>query len=318
MTGTPLRPAYGETEDYGVKLDLFNQRVFVSATRFETAQRDSSVDNTGTLRDPINQLLAGIVQNAGLPADQQMGPVASAAELQEIQTLQDNLIRPFAYRDDSTTGYEFAVTASITPNWNARLTYGIQKTTVSAAADEWVPYHEQYLPFWQKFAANGLVNQNDPNYSTVAHAIARAQQRLIDYRSIVGQQPGDQRGRNSSLNTSYRFTEGRLKGFRIGGGYRWASSNMIGYARDASGNLDRDHPFRGRAEVATDASVGYAFKFGHANRFTWDIQLNVYNVLDDTSIRAYQAVDDGTGSPLIARTYLPEPRTFQLTNTISF
>jgi outer membrane receptor for ferric coprogen and ferric-rhodotorulic acid len=318
ISGTSLRPAYGETEDYGVKVDLFDERVFISATKYETAQRDSSVDNTGTIREPIQQILAGIVQNAGLPANQQVGPAASTAELQEITRLQDDLIRPFAYRDDSTEGYEFAVTASITSNWNARLTFGIQKTTVSALAEEWLPYHEQYLPFWQKFAANGLVNQTDANYMNVGHAIARAQQRLVDYRSIIGQQPGDQRTRNSSLATSYRFTEGRLKGFRIGGGYRWASENVIGYARDASGNLDRERPFRGKAEIATDASIGYTRRFGSGGKFNWDVQLNVYNLLDDQSIRAYQAVDDGNGNPLIARTYLPEPLTVQLTNTISF
>lgn len=313
--GNPLRAAYGDTEDYGVKLDLFNERVFLSATRYETAQRDSTIDNTGTIREPIQQLLNGIVNNAGLPANQQVGPVASATELQQITDLQEYLIRPFAYRDDSTEGYEFAVTASLTSNWNARLTYGIQKTTVSAAANEWVPYHEQYLPFWEKFASNRLVNQNDPNYSTVAHAIQRAQQRLVDYRSLVGQQPGDQRGRNSSFTTSYRFTDGVLRGFRVGAGYRWASSNVIGYARNSSGNLDRDRPFRGRQEFATDATVGYSHKFA---RFTWDVQLNVFNLLDDQRIRAYQAVDNGQGQPLIARTYLPEPLTVQLTNTITF
>jgi hypothetical protein len=318
INGSPLRPAYGETEDYGVKLDLFKERVFISATKYETAQRDSSVDNTGSIREPIQQILAGIVQNAGLPANEQMGPAATAAELQTITDLQENLIRPWAYRDDSTEGYEFAVTASITDNWNARLTYGIQKTTVASTAEEWLPYHEQYLPLWQKFAANGLVNQTTTGYTIVEHAITRAQQRLVDYRSIIGQQPGDQRSRNSSLATSYRFSEGRLNGFRVGGGYRWSSKNIIGYARDSVGNLDREHPFRGKQQIATDASIGYTRKFGSTGKYTWDVQLNVYNVLDDQRIRANQAVDDGHGNPLIARTFLPEPITFQLTNTISF
>lgn len=315
--GTPLRPAYGETEDYGIKVDLFNERVFVSATKYETAQRDSSVDNTGGMREPINQLLAGIVRNAGLPAEEQVGPVASTAELQQVATLQENLERPFAYRDDTTEGYEFAVTASVTPSWNVRFTYGIQETIVSSAGDEWVPFHEEYLPFWQKFAANGLVTQTDASYNTVGHAIARAQQRLIDYRSVIGQQPASQRTRNSTLATSYRFNSGWLKNFRVGGGYRWSSENVLGYARDANGNLDRERPFRGKAQLATDLSFGYSRKFGR-DKYTWDVQLNIYNVFDDTRIRAYQAVDDGNGNPLITRTFLPEPRTFQLTNTISF
>ena len=42
--GNPLRAAFGETRDYGVKLDLFNERLYLTATRYETAVVDSTFD----------------------------------------------------------------------------------------------------------------------------------------------------------------------------------------------------------------------------------------------------------------------------------
>ena len=46
-----------------------------------------------------------------------------------------------------------------------------------------------------------------------------------------------------------------LPGVRIGAGYRWASANVLGYARDAFGNLDTKRPFKGSTFVSTDASI---------------------------------------------------------------
>lgn len=306
VRGQPLRPAFGETEDFGVKLDLFRERVFLSFTKFETAVVDTTVDNSGTMREPIQQINAAIQTN-GNP---------SAADNQIIADQQDDLVRPFTYRDDTTKGYEVAITASLTKNWDVRLTWGQQKTIVSAAFDDWVPFVAEFKPMWQKYAGVSLVTTS-AGYTTVADAIARTDQRLIDARAIIGQQPTDQRSRNSTLSTAYRFTEGRLKGVRIGGGYRWASPNVLGYARDSAGNLDRDKPFKGAEEFSVDFNLGYSRKVWR-DKFTWDIQLNVYNALDDSDPKARQAVDNGMGLRIITRSYLPEPRTFQLTNTFRF
>ncbi len=290
--GNPLRAAFGETRDYGVKLDLFTDRFYLTATRYETAVVDSTFDNSGTVREPINQIYDALAR----------------PELQ--------LIRPFTYRDDTTTGYEYGLTANLTKGWNTRVTVGTQKTIVSAAFNDWVDYFAVNVPVWQRSATTPLVNPS-AGYSTVADAIARANQRLIDARSIIGQQPTDQRSINSSLNTSYAFSSGPLKAVRIGGGYRWASKNILGYARDAAGNLDRNKPFKGEAQIATDASLGYSRRF-RDGKLTWEVQLNVYNVLNDKKPLPRQSVDDGRGNPVVVRTYLPEPISFQLTNSLRF
>lgn len=63
--------------------------------------------------------------------------------------------------------------------------------------------------------------------------------------------------------------------------------------------------------------MGYSRRF-RDGKLTWEVQLNVYNVLHDKKPLPRQSVDDGRGNPIVVRTYLPEPISFQLTNTIRF
>lgn len=290
--GNPIRPAFGETKDYGIKLDLFGERVFLTATKFETGVVDTSLDNSGTLREPINHIYDAI----GRP------------DL--------TLERPRTYRDDTTEGYEYELTARPIKGLDLRATYGTQETTVSAAFDDWVPYFDQNRAFWQQHAATPLLSPG-AGYMTVADAIARADQRLIDQRAIVGQRPTDQRTRNASFNASYRFQEGWAKNVKIGGGFRWASSNYLGYARGSDGNLDVSRPFIGGENFATDASIGYSRSF-RDGKLDWSVQVICFNIFDDDDIRQRQAVDSGLGTPVVVRRFVVDPRAFQLSTSLKF
>lgn len=295
--GRELRPSLGETKDYGVKLEFWEGRIFLTAAKYETSIVDQTNDNTGNVRAPINDIY-NTIQRSELVLD-----------------------RPFSYRNDTTTGYEFGLTAAVTQNLRARATVGTQKTYVSANMNEIVDYFAVMKPIWEAGLGgqgrNTLLLNPSAGYTTVGNAIDRAEQRLRDERAIIGTRPRGQRGINSSLNVNYSFPEGRLKGLRIGGGYRWASANVIGYARDAAGNSNINRPYRGPEQVNTDLSLGYSCKILR-NRYTWDIQLNVYNVMDDDDPKPRGAVDDGRGNPIYIRYYLPDPRGFQVTNTVRF
>ena len=79
-----------------------------------------------------------------------------------------------------------------------------------------------------------------------------------------------------SLFTAYDFREGRLKGFTVGGGWRWRSANIIG--ANSSGE-----EIRGRGISGADLMMAYTAKFDRLPgrvRF----QVNVSNLLDNTTI----------------------------------
>jgi hypothetical protein len=225
-------------------------------------------------------------------------------------------VRPWSYRNDISKGYEFSLNATLTRDWRSRLTFGTQKTIVSAAYDDWVEYFAVSRPLWERFATTPMLNPST-NYRTVADAIVLADTRLRDARAVNGVQPTDQRTRNASFNTNYTFSSGVLKALRIGAGCQWSSPNILGYARDANGNLNTAKPYRGAERFSTDASLGYPLKL-LKGRVTWDVQLNLYNLLNENPLFARQAVDDGRGSPLVVRRYTQTPFYAQLTNTFSF
>ena len=290
--GNPLRPTIGKTKDYGVKLDLWGERIFLTATKFETGIVDTPQDNTGAVRGPVNDIYNAI----------------SRPDL--------ILERPFSYRNDISTGYEFSLNASLTNNWRARVTFGTQKTIPTAGFDDWVVYFGQNRASWQARATTPLLTPS-AGYATVADAIAIADVRLRDARAVNGVQPRDQRMRNATFNTSYTFSEGRFKSVRLGGGFQWASRNVIGYARDSVGNLDTGKRFWGANRFSTDASIGYSRKI-FRGKINWDVQVNVYNLLGTDPLLARLAVDDGSGKPNVVLRYTQTRQYAQLTNSFKF
>lgn len=115
--------------------------------------------------------------------------------------------------------------------------------------------------------------------------------------------------------TNYSFRQGRLKGWSVGGAYRYTDKAAIGYAlKLENGALQQDvtRPYFDEAEHVFDAWTGYSFRLG--KDIDWRIQLNVRNLLADSDPRVILRQPDG--SPARVR-YAP-PRTFILQNTLSF
>ncbi|MGH7958444.1 MAG: TonB-dependent receptor plug domain-containing protein, partial [Opitutaceae bacterium] len=187
--GNPMRSTYGDTRDYGVKLDLWGERIFLALTKYKTTVFDQNLNNqtTAIVRDSINNIYNAIDRSDLV------------------------LVRPSSYQDDTSTGYECTLTANLTRNWRARFTLGTQETVVSAAFEDWVVYQAQNMDLWRSFASTPVVNPS-AGFATVADAIALVNQRLNDARAVIGQEPTDQRGVNSSFNTNYSFSSGRLNG----------------------------------------------------------------------------------------------------------
>jgi hypothetical protein len=123
-----------------------------------------------------------------------------------------------------------------------------------------------------------------------------------------------------SLFTAYDFKEGNLKGFTIGGGWRWRSSNVIG--SDSNGN-----EITGKVITASDMMMAYTRKF---NRLPGRVrfQVNISNLLDQDDIIPVRlatgtTVPDGFMLPggrgvAYSRYDLVAPREIRFTTTWSF
>jgi hypothetical protein len=124
------------------------------------------------------------------------------------------------------------------------------------------------------------------------------------------------------------FTEGRLKGWSVGGNYRWRSANTIGYERlpDAAGaptgNLNVHRPLRGKEFWDVGAMLSYQRRiFGHINLRT---QLNIQNLPNRQTPRLVKSDYDSQGVYGKTNDIVPvlweirRPRNYILTATFEF
>ena len=117
---------------------------------------------------------------------------------------------------------------------------------------------------------------------------------------------------------NYSFTEGRLKGFKVGGAYRWQDKAAAGYPMtvDPTYGLpvkDVFNPYFDDTNKFFDFWIGYKRKLTSRD-INWSVQLNVRNVFASKDPIAVQFQPDGS----IARVSIPVPRQFVLSNTFTF
>lgn len=116
-----------------------------------------------------------------------------------------------------------------------------------------------------------------------------------------------------NLTTNYTFNRGALKGFNVGGAYRWVDHTIIGYAlNDKKDNLDVNRPYWAAAEDHIDLWVGYERKL--TEKVNWRIQANVRNAGERPNLRPISVQPDGSAGAF----RIQEGFTWQLTNTFSF
>lgn len=282
----------GETEDFGIRASLFDDKVVTSLVRYETASNNASENN-------VRSQFSGDINNMWNVID---------PSREELPT------RFNTFRNDESIGYEFTATANLTSNWRARLAVNKVETTIVSRLPVTDQYIATHLSTWE-------ANRNlalDPSvvianeYETVGDALDDLQQTIADLHALEGTSPLALREWKVVFNTGYNVKEGRFKGFGFGGGFIWEDSDTIGYAVDANNIVDPSRPFEGEELFNVNAFASYKTKV-----FDRDLklQLNVKNLLDKDGTFPRQARDDLSGNPYITRQQIRAPRTFTLTAT---
>jgi len=259
--------------------------------------------------------------------------------------------------DAVATGMEAQINYN-TGNWRNRFTFGKQVTrnsNVLKQFDEWFAVRN---PIWQNAKASDYLL---PQYASLAKYTTSGGTQvdlttfLLSYgytstvkinnangglnpqnwmevnltpqvqlsKDLDGQIAPGQRKYRWAYNTGYDFTEGKLKGFGIGGAERWEDKSIIGYyGRSSGGNSanpklidisDVSKPIYDEANAYTDLFVNYKRKIWN-NRIGMTIQLNVENVFEDGHLQVVAVNYDG--SPYGYR--IIDSRKFTLTTTFDF
>ncbi|MCB1124182.1 MAG: TonB-dependent receptor, partial [Verrucomicrobiae bacterium] len=111
-----------------------------------------------------------------------------------------------------------------------------------------------------------------------------------------------------------------LKGWSVGGGYRWNSPNIIG----------EENGIEFEGEPQTNADLFLRYRTSRINSFLgdgrWTFQLNISNLFDNDTIIPSRLAIDGNLDYMVpggrglayARFDIPDPREYRLTVTYDF
>ncbi len=341
-------PSKGEGSDYGIALDLLENRLSMKAVYFQTDSRGNT--GSGGIDARYNQRNIRI-------ADALQGPLVGpglAYTAAQWAPIRSSITVPVsaAMFDQTTSGYEFSAVANPTRNWRLTATYSytdrIRKNSSGADAIPWYGY-----TFANGLLVEGVKQNADSSYTitpsaftttgTVAKWIELAAKspaadlaRLVTASSITAaqeilnmirdinddiqqnEQRWGLRPHKVSFFSAYDFTTGRLKGLTAGAGYRWRSPNVIG--RYANGS-----EIQGRALSGVDVMLRYSHKVSEWRlRGTLSYQLNVTNVLDQHGIipQRFSSTPDfqipGGRGIGYSRVDFIDPRTIRFTTTFSY
>ena len=343
--------SHGKGEDYGIGLDLLEGRLSARFVYF-TASEQGRITSTGLSGAParnsrVMDAFAAVLAGPGRPIS-----ASDWAAIFKAYNPPANAISS----DFVSEGYEARITANLTRNWRLVFNYSYTDSGRANFATEMATWYGlkptgdgvhfvqgvrqdatgRYVADPASFVAGGTVAKwielgnmapgaNISNLTTGTGGVTVAQE-IFDLVDTSNADREDQQKRwgvrphKISFFTAYDFKEGWVKGFTIGGGWRWRNANVIG--SDSRGN-----EIVGRQIEAADAMMAYSCKLGRLPgkvRF----QVNVSNLFNQTEIIPVRlstsaAAPDGFIVPggrgvAYSRYDLVTPREVRFTTTYSF
>ena len=226
----------------------------------------------------------------------------AVAPINQVRELGASTPNGFTLTEDSLSkGYEIEFTAQATRNWrfsaNAAKTDATRANIGGASLADFVAKYEDAL----KNTAAGDLRiwwGGAGNETTLFQWNSNVGSEFTSRRLQEGTNVPELREWRFNAITNYDFTEGRLKGFNVGGGLRWQDTVVIGYkplpgktASDVS--FDIANPYRGPAETNIDIWAGYGRK-NVWRGIDWRVQVNVRNVGQHDSLIPITTQPNGT------------------------
>jgi hypothetical protein len=178
----------------------------------------------------------------------------------------------------------------------------------------WYPGEDEY---WRSFGdevyfnigeggpTTGIYTPGSGNAS-IAEESDRIQRHINNRTAFDGLGDQGSRGESANIFTSYRFTEGALSGFNIGGGVRYLGAMTVGVDTSTQSLI------WGNDKTLVDLLMGYRFKA--TDKVDIKFQLNIRNLLDESKFTIAGLQLDGR----LDRIRLETPREFQFRTTFSW
>jgi outer membrane receptor protein involved in Fe transport len=339
--GKSIAPPTGSTKEMGALVSLFDKKLELRFTKYETI---ASLATATALREPQNVIVRRLDTQIELNSDPIYRAVASPTALAAWNTWQQGpdaqmLMNLFAFRftpgpngttivdrDDRIgtvvgttdvlgTGYEFDVTYNPTRQWRISFNAARQDAVSGNTGAEFVKLMALLGPIWNGTA--GSLPESATSGNTLGQIFAQVKADVDKAVLLDGSPSPELRKWRFNVVSNYSFTEGRLKGWRVGGALRWQDKVAVGYPvrvlPDGSGVFDVTKPYFGPSERNIDGWIGYSRKI-YRDTVRWSAQLNVRNIGVGNKLIPVNAQPDGTYNTM----RIAEPQTWTLTSSFEF
>jgi len=341
ITGERFIPVVSDGWDAGLRLTLLGDRLAFTASRYG-ANQDNLGKGTGTNGGLANALgnLFNSLANTNALGDLSPAGVNARGMLNVPGNYFDTASR-------KSKGYEFELTANVTPQWRISANYALQNAVeVGAYADTRAYIAANDAVFRNILSdagasvVNGLASIN-PGVTTttspdVSNAVAAYNQMNEIARNLTAAEQKVARlvEATGNLFTDYTFREGRYKDLRLGIGVNYRGREIIGYRGGdtlLAGQTAIDDPsvdattpvYRDPYSLWTGV-IGYTFRVKSKIRVKLD--LRVSNLFNEDMLLYYSTtqrpVDGNILSPVRIATpsqfSFVVPRNYTLTATFGF
>jgi outer membrane receptor protein involved in Fe transport len=209
-------------------------------------------------------------------------------------------------------GWEFELTGQVTKNWNVSLNASKQSAQQTALGTDLVTTLEALYKKYQSPA--GDLRRWWAGDEAIRNIFNRDLWAPYKFQKDTnGKLVSEMAPWRFNLVTNYKFDRALLKGFNVGGGYRWEDHKILGYALNATqDNLDVNKPYWSKPDKSFDLWAGYERKI--SPKLGWRLQLNLQNVGEKPHVTPISVEPDGTN----AQYRIEEGMTWSITNTFSF
>ena len=336
----------GESRDLGVRVYVFDGRLSVSLNRFENSIRNQirgGGSYVGFARGIVDRLRANYSQDSHFTTL----PPSGLYPIDPAQTVATDW-------NFDATGYELTAILNPSRRWRVSLTGSINENVLGDHLLGYGKYLETPQPYqglatWRRFAAElrkieaGQPSaQFDLNPQNAAHRLqaatdalylenqaSGAERQYLDERALEGQATNwSGRYAVNGVATHEFDTQGPLKGWSVGGNFRWRSADVAGYRRKLNaagvpeGIIDVSQPIMGEEFWDLGAMFRYQRKLPRGVMLR--LQLNVQNLPNWQDVRLVKVGTDSEGvlgpqyAPVGVSYTLRRPRNFIFTTTLDF
>lgn len=261
----------------------------------------------------------------------------------------------YATRSAEARGMEIEITFNPTRNWTMRFTGGKQETKYANVMREYFAWYDQRTPhwfsasaqdflrpeyhhfvtyttesgrnvnlgnFWSSYGYTSAVSGDDPFIQNVeGYFMDIVEPQVAIATELEGQASPGQRKYRANFITNYRFADGALKGWNVGGAVRWEDRAIIGYYGRPNPATDDDRltladvnrPIYDSGNTRFDLWVGYRTRLDWMNA-DLRLRLNVVDAFESGRLQPVRVNYDG--SPHAYR--IVDPRQFILTVDLDF